>query len=140
MKSRTVPSAASGRVNHVENRGRRYEPKSRRQMRAFLYPAGGAGSKLPNRIDHPHVDVESTQNVELVVRNREGPGQNRSHSPGPGSIDRDDGIRNGVVTEDPISRSGCLGRRAAHAIDVVRPVNIEHGTSHVADLIVRISG
>ena len=63
------------------NSRRRYIAERNRQNSFLLHPGGRAGSKLPDlvgRLPSVRDDVESAQDVELVVENGEATGQSRS--------------------------------------------------------------
>ena len=60
--------AATAGVDAVTDSGGRYIAAHLRQNSGFHHPATGR-SKLPNRVNHPDVNVEPTQNVKLVIEN-----------------------------------------------------------------------
>ena len=131
-----VPGAATGHVNAVANGRRGYKTKGDRKLSRPLHPGAWERRrrKLPDRSDHPYVDVESTQNVELVVEDTEAAGQNGSHGTRPGRANSGQRVGHGIVPEDAIGGSGSPGCRAAHAIDVRYPEVGEHATRHVTHL------
>jgi hypothetical protein len=105
-----------------------------------LYPGVGPRGKLPDLAGcNSSGNVESTQDVELVLEDGEATGHDVGHARRPWSSNWADRVGDRVVTEHPTrsdSRSRC---RAAHAIDVRCPGVSEHATSHVVDLVVSVS-
>ena len=87
-----------------------------------LSPYSSGGIKLPDLIGGGYVDVESTQDVELVVSYRKPTGQNRSHRTRPIVSGQDrGGIGYRIVGEYARGGCGLSGSRTAHTIDRRRP-------------------
>ena len=138
MISGGIEHAATPGVDEVADGGGGYITARGWQVSVLQYPAGGVGSELINRIDHPHRVVKSAKDVELVVEDTEATGQNGSHRTGPGRSNRADHVRDRVVTEHAVGSRRLRGCRAAYAVDVGSPRVSEHAASHVVDLVVGV--
>ena len=120
-KSASRDIAAPTRVDEGADGRRGYIAERNGQNRGLLHPGVGPGSKLPDLVGSvPPGNVESAQDVELVLEDGEAAGQNVSRALRPGSSNRADHVRDRIITEDATGsqrRSAC---RAAHAVDVGR--------------------
>ncbi len=142
MDRGAVPSAAASRINKVADDGGRYVAESDGKDSVFLHPDVRRGSELPNRVDHPSVNPEAAQDIELVVvEDREPTGQSYPVTiTGPGRINGLDNIGGRVVAEDAIGSGGLPTCRAADTVNVRRSIISKDAASHVTHLIVRIGG
>src|SRR5439155_20589852 len=96
--------AAPTCVDEAADGGGRYIAGRNRQNSALLHPDVGRGSKLPDLGGPvPSRDVESDQDIELVVEHREATRQSGSLGTRPGRRNSGNCVGNGVVTKDAIS-------------------------------------
>src|SRR4029077_8226615 len=91
---------ATGVDESADGRGR-YIAAWNWQNSSLLHPGVGPRGKLPDLVGrNPVGDVESAQDVELVLEYCEATGQNVGHAGRPGSSNRADGVGDRIVSED----------------------------------------
>ena len=98
--------AATTREDEGANGGRRYVAERNGQDGALLHPGVVAGVNSQIWLVASPGNVESAQDVELVLEDREATGQNGYAPRGQGAATVADGVGNGVVTEDASSSRG----------------------------------
>ena len=96
--------------------------------------------ELPDLISHTDVNVESAQDVQLVVEYREATRQNAAPCARPRSGNGGKAVSDRVIAEYACCGRGRSSCGAAYAVDVWRPGVGEHAARHVAHLVVWISG